>query len=79
MIPWPAGLLAAQSGEDDLEESLWGTMQLELLDSRTWSRVVGFDETVLRAGPAGTKRYVLSASTDRYALFHLGGRDLDSF
>lgn len=45
----------------------------------TLSRVVGFDETVLRAGPAGTKRYVLSASTDRYALFHLGGRDLDSF
>jgi transposase len=45
----------------------------------TLSRVVGFDETVMRAGPAGTKRYVLSASTNRYALFHLGGRDLDSF
>jgi transposase len=45
----------------------------------TLSRVVGFDETVLRAGPASAKRYVLSASTDRYALFHLGGRDLDSF
>ena len=45
----------------------------------TLSRVVGFDETVLRAGPAGAKRYVLSASTDRYALFHLGGRDLESF
>jgi transposase len=45
----------------------------------TLSRVVGFDETVLRAGPAGAKRYVLSASTDRYALFHLGGRDLDAF
>jgi hypothetical protein len=46
----------------------------------TLSRVVGFDETVLRAGPAAEgKRYVLSASTDRYTLFHLGGRDLETF
>jgi transposase len=41
--------------------------------------VVGFDETTLRAGPAGTKRYVLSASTPDYSVFYLGGRDLDSF
>jgi len=45
----------------------------------TLSRVVGFDETVLRAGPARGKRSVLSASTELYALFHLDGRDLDSF
>jgi len=31
------------------------------------------------AGPAGRKRYVLSASTELYSLFHLGGRDLGSF
>lgn len=41
--------------------------------------VVGFDETTLRAGPAGTKRYVLSASTERYTVLHLGRRDLASF
>jgi hypothetical protein len=45
----------------------------------TLSHVVGFDETTLRAGPAGTKRYVLSAVTELYSLFGLGGRDLDSF
>ena len=43
------------------------------------AHVVGFDETTLRAGPAGQKRYVLSAVTDQYSLFHLGGRDLASF
>jgi transposase len=44
------------------------------------SPVAGFDETTLRAGPAGTKKkYVLSASTDRYVVFGLGGRDLSSF
>jgi transposase len=41
--------------------------------------VVGFDETTLRAGPAGTKRYVLSASTEDCTAFHLGRRDLGSF
>jgi transposase len=41
--------------------------------------VVGFDETTLRVGPAGCKRYVLSASTADYTVFHLGGRDLASF
>lgn len=45
----------------------------------TLSHVVGFDETTLRAGPAGRKRYVLSASTELYSLFFLGGRDLGSF
>jgi hypothetical protein len=45
----------------------------------TLSHVVGFDETTLRSGPAGTKRYVLSAVTELYSLFGLGGRDLDSF
>jgi len=45
----------------------------------TLSYVVGFDETTLRAGPAGTKRYVLSAVTELYSLFGLGGRDLGSF
>ena len=45
----------------------------------TAAYVVGFDETTLRAGPAGRKRYVLSASTNDYSVFHLGGRDLDSF
>uniref|UniRef100_UPI001EF72CE0 IS66 family transposase n=1 Tax=Frankia sp. CIT1 TaxID=2880974 RepID=UPI001EF72CE0 len=43
------------------------------------SPVVGFDETTLRCGPAGTKKYVLSASTDLYVVFGLGGRDLASF
>jgi transposase len=41
--------------------------------------VVGFDETTLRAGAAGQKRYVLSASTPDYSVFHLGRRDLASF
>ena len=45
----------------------------------TAAYVVGFDETTLRAGPAGTRRYVLSASTEDYTAYHLGGRDLGSF
>jgi hypothetical protein len=45
----------------------------------TLSHVVGFDETTLRAGPAGAKRHVLSAVTERYSVFHLGGRDLGTF
>lgn len=43
------------------------------------SPVAGFDETTLRVGPAGTRKYVLSASTERYVVFGLGGRDLASF
>jgi hypothetical protein len=45
----------------------------------TGSHVVGFDETTLRAGPAGLKRHVLSAVTEFYSAFHLGGRDLPTF
>ena len=45
----------------------------------TLTHVVGFDETTLRRGPAGTKKYVLSASTETATVYHLGGRDLDSF
>lgn len=45
----------------------------------TLSCVVGFDETTLRAGSAGLKRYVLSAVTELYSVFGLGGRDLPSF
>jgi transposase len=45
----------------------------------TAAHVAGFDETTLRAGPAGQKRHVLAAVTDRYSLFHLGARDLASF
>jgi hypothetical protein len=45
----------------------------------TLAHVVGFDETTLRCGPAGVKKYVLSASTETATVYHLGGRDLDSF
>ncbi|MGH3497880.1 MAG: IS66 family transposase [Nocardioidaceae bacterium] len=45
----------------------------------TTAHVVGFDETTLRCGPAGVKKYVLSASTENATAYHLGGRDLDSF
>jgi hypothetical protein len=45
----------------------------------TLARVVGFDETTLRCGKAGTKKYVLSASTETATVYHLGGRDLESF
>jgi transposase len=41
--------------------------------------VVGFDETTLRVGAAGTRMHVLSASTDLHTLYWLGGRNLDSF
>jgi hypothetical protein len=45
----------------------------------TLAHVAGFDETTLRCGPAGVKKYVLSASTETATVYHLGGRDLDSF
>jgi transposase len=38
--------------------------------------VAGFDETPIRCGPAGQKKYVLSASTETAVAYHLGGRDL---
>jgi transposase len=45
----------------------------------TMAHVVGFDETTLRAGAAGEKKYVLSASSEKATAYYLGGRDLDSF
>ena len=45
----------------------------------TAAHVAGFDETTLRCGPAGQKRYVLAAVTERYSLFFLGRRALESF
>ena len=41
--------------------------------------VAGFDETTLRCGPAGSKKYVLAAFTERCSLFFLGRRTLESF
>jgi transposase len=45
----------------------------------TLAHVAGFDETTPRCGDAGEKKYVLSASTENATVYHLGGRDLDSF
>lgn len=45
----------------------------------TLATVAGFDETVIRCGPAGRKKYVLSGSTETAVAYHLGGRDLGSF
>ncbi|MGH3448429.1 MAG: IS66 family transposase [Nocardioidaceae bacterium] len=45
----------------------------------TAAAVAGFDETTIRAGDAGCKDYVLSASTETATVYHLGGRDLGSF
>ncbi len=42
------------------------------------AKVVGFDETTLRSGAAGEKKYVHGAFTERYSLFHLGTRSLAS-
>ena len=44
----------------------------------TASPVAGFDETTLRSGPAGEKKYVHGAFTERYSAFWLGTRSLDS-
>jgi transposase len=41
--------------------------------------VAGFDETTIRCGPAGQKKYILSGSTETAVAYHLGGRDLGSF
>lgn len=40
----------------------------------TLAAVVHFDETTLRVGKAGVKKYVWSASTNRYTVFALGRR-----
>lgn len=45
----------------------------------TAAHVAGFDETTLRAGAAGARKYVLSASTQDCTLFWLGGRDIATF
>jgi hypothetical protein len=45
----------------------------------TLAAVAGFDETVIRCGPAGCKKYILSGSTETAVAYHLGGRDLGSF
>ena len=45
----------------------------------TAAYVAGFDETTLRCGPAGQKKYVLAAVTERCSLFFLGRRTLESF
>jgi hypothetical protein len=45
----------------------------------TAAAVAGFDETTLRCGPAGTRKYVLAAVTELCSLFFLGRRTLESF
>lgn len=45
----------------------------------TMAAVAHFDETTLRTGPAGQKRYVLSAGTPEFTAYHLGRRHIDSF
>ena len=42
------------------------------------SPVAGFDETTLRSGPAGEKKYVHGAFTEFYSAFHLGTRSIES-
>jgi transposase len=45
----------------------------------TAAAVAGFDETTLRAGPAGQKKYVLGAFTEKLTALFLGERTLESF
>jgi transposase len=45
----------------------------------TAAAVAGFDETTLRCGPAGSRKYVLAAVTELHSLFFLGRRTLESF
>jgi len=45
----------------------------------TAAHVAGFDETTLRAGKAGQKKYVQGAFTERYTALFLGERTLKSF
>jgi hypothetical protein len=44
----------------------------------TAAPVAGFDETTLRSGPAGEKKYVHGAFTGLHSVFWLGSRSLDS-
>jgi hypothetical protein len=57
---------------------------LDVVDKRirallTLAHVVSADETPLRVGPAGSKKYLLVACTELYTHYLLGGRDLDTF
>ncbi|MFI5068631.1 MAG: IS66 family transposase [Streptosporangiales bacterium] len=45
----------------------------------TAAAVAGFDETTLRAGAKGTKKFVQGAFTEKYTLLFLGERTLKSF
>jgi transposase len=45
----------------------------------TAAYVAGFDETTLRAGPAGDKKYVPGAFTEQHSLLFLGARTPGSF
>jgi hypothetical protein len=44
----------------------------------TAAPVAGFDETTLRSGPAGEKKYVHGAFTEEYSAFWLGARSLEA-
>ena len=44
----------------------------------TAAAVAGFDETTLRYGPSGGKKYVHGAFTEQHSAFWLGARSLDS-
>ena len=44
----------------------------------TAAPVAGFDETTLRSGPAGDKKYVHGAFTERYSALWLGARSLEA-
>jgi transposase len=44
----------------------------------TAAPVAGFDETTLRSGPAGEKKYVHGAFTQEYSAFWLGARSLEA-
>jgi hypothetical protein len=44
----------------------------------TAAAVAGFDETTLRSGPAGEKKYVHGAFTEEYSSFWLGTRSLET-
>jgi transposase len=44
----------------------------------TAAPVAGFDETTLRSGPTGEKKYVHGAFTELYSAFHLGTRGLET-
>ncbi|WP_250285353.1 IS66 family transposase [Frankia sp. CiP1_Cm_nod2] len=69
---WLHSLLAL--GADAVAEAV------DAIEQRIASeKVVGFDETPLKVGPKGEKRYVLSASTLLFTLFVLGRRDKASF